>query len=267
MKKFLVVSFALVLFAAGGIGTVACAQEEGGEAEADVAADPAQMKQEASYGFGFQIGSGMRQQDVDLDLDAMIAGLRAALAGEDPRYSEEQMQQAMMALQQQVMERAQERAAAEAQENLAAGQQFLEENSKREGVTVLPSGLQYEVLEEGTGPQPGPGDRVQVHYRGTLTDGTEFDSSYNRGEPATFALGSVIPGFSEGIQKMKKGAKWKLFIPPSIGYGERSSGPIPANSVLVFELELLDVLSGGAGQAPQAPQGANPGDTQGGGGR
>ncbi|HEX2251910.1 MAG TPA: FKBP-type peptidyl-prolyl cis-trans isomerase [Thermoanaerobaculia bacterium] len=266
MKKFLVVSFSLVLFAAGGVGSVACAQEEGEEPAAEAATDPAQMKQQASYGFGFQIGSGMRQQDVDLDLDAMIAGLRAAIAGEDPRYSEEQMQQAMMALQQQVMQRAQERAAADAEENLATGRQFLEENAQREGVTVLPSGLQYEILQEGTGPQPGPGDRVQVHYRGTLADGTVFDSSYDRGQPATFALGSVIPGFSEGIQKMKEGGKWKLFIPPSIGYGERSSGPIPPNSVLVFEVELLDVLAGT--EAPPQPAPAPQGDASpGGGGR
>jgi len=128
------------------------------------------------------------------------------------------------------------------EKNLKEGEAFLQENAKREGVVALPSGLQYEVIEEGTGKSPKPGDEVTVHYRGTLVDGTVFDSSYERGEPVTFPVEGVIPGWTEALQLMKEGAKWKLFIPPSLAYGERGAGQvIGPNATLLFEVELISV--------------------------
>ena len=122
------------------------------------------------------------------------------------------------------------------------GQQFLEENSRREGVTTLPSGLQYEVLQEGSGDKPGPASRVTVHYEGRLTDGKVFDSSYKRGQPATFGVNQVISGWTEGLQLMPTGAKWRLFIPAELGYGARGAGgSIPPNAALVFDVELLSI--------------------------
>ena len=132
---------------------------------------------------------------------------------------------------------------AKAETNIAEGEKFLAENAEREGVTVTDSGLQYEVMSEGDGASPTAEDTVTVHYKGTLLDGTEFDSSYSRGEPATFPLSRVIPGWTEGVQLMKVGSKFKFFIPSELAYGERSTGKITPNSTLVFEVELLDVAS------------------------
>lgn len=129
-----------------------------------------------------------------------------------------------------------------AEGNRRAGEAFLEQNAKRAEVTVLPSGLQYEVLQPGKGASPGPRDRVTVHYRGTLTDGREFDSSYRRGQPATFPLDRVIPGWTEGLQLMSVGAHYRLYVPPSLAYGARQAGPMIAPySTLIFDVELLDV--------------------------
>jgi len=235
MKKSLVLC-AVLAFALSGLGSAACAQENGEAAE-----QPAVDHAKASYGFGYQMGSNMHQQDVEMDLEAMIAGLRDGLSGTDAKYSEEEMQAALQAMQQEMMARQQATAAAQAETNLAAGREFLAENAKREGVETLPSGLQVEMLEAGEGASPGPADKVRVHYKGTLIDGTVFDSSYDRGQPAVFGLNGVIPGFSEGIQRMKPGAKHKLYIPADIAYGAQGRPGLPPNSTLIFEVELLEV--------------------------
>ena len=130
---------------------------------------------------------------------------------------------------------------ARAEENLAAGKVFLAEKEKEEGVTTLPSGLQYKVIKEGSGKTPESSDTVTVHYRGTLIDGTEFDSSYRRGKPATFRVEGVIPGWTEALQLMKEGAEWQIFIPPELGYGDRRTQKIEPNSTLIYELELISV--------------------------
>lgn len=205
----------------------------------------------ASYALGFQIGSNFANERVAVDLDALVAGLRTASAGGDPTYTPEQMQQAMESFQQQVVAAQQARVAAEGAANLAAGQAFLAQNAEREGVTVLDSGLQVEILAEGTGAAPDADDQVSVHYTGTLIDGTPFDSSRERGQPAVFPLNGVISGFSEGLRQLKEGGRAKLYIPPSIGYGERGGGPIPPNATLIFDVELLDVIDTAAAPAPE----------------
>jgi FKBP-type peptidyl-prolyl cis-trans isomerase FklB len=196
----------------------------------------------ASYSIGYQIGSDFQRQGVPLDSDALVAGIRDASVGSEAKLSEEERQAALGGLQgrMQAAQLAEREAAAE--KNLAAAQAFLAENAAKEGVTTLPSGLQYKVLTEGTGPKPTVSDTVTVHYRGTLIDGTEFDSSFSRNEPATFPLGRVIKAWTEGLQLMGQGAKWTLYVPPDLGYGAQGAGEkIPPQSALVFEVELLDV--------------------------
>lgn len=248
MKKSLVFCAALA-FAMSGLGSAACAQESGEAAE-----QPAVDQEKASYGFGYQMGSNMHQQEVSIDLEAMIAGLRAGMSGEDPKYTEEEMQAALQAMQQAMMAQQQAKAAVEAEANMKAGQEFLAENAQREGVETLPSGLQVEVIEEGEGASPTAADRVKVHYKGTLVDGTVFDSSYDRGQPATFGVGQVIPGFSEGLQRMKPGAEYKLYIPADIAYGAQGRPGLPPNSTLIFEVELLEVVPATAPAAGGDPE-------------
>jgi FKBP-type peptidyl-prolyl cis-trans isomerase len=214
------------------------------------APSPEESRTIASYALGFQIGGNFATERVDLDLDAFVTGLRAATASQDAAYTPEQMQQAVAAFQQEVAAAQQARIAAEGAANLAAGQAFLEQNAAREGVTVLPSGLQIETLVEGTGDTPDATDQVSVHYTGTLVDGTVFDSSRERGQPAIFPLSGVIDGFEEGLSQLKEGGRAKLYIPPAIGYGERGGGPIPPNATLIFDVELLDVIDTAAAPAP-----------------
>jgi FKBP-type peptidyl-prolyl cis-trans isomerase len=215
------------------------------------APSPEESRTIASYALGFQIGGNFATERVDLDLDAFVTGLRAATASQDAAYTPEQMQQAVAAFQQEVAAAQQARIAAEGAANLAAGQAFLEQNAAREGVTVLPSGLQIETLVEGTGDTPDATDQVSVHYTGTLVDGTVFDSSRERGQPAIFPLSGVIDGFEEGLSQLKEGGRAKLYIPPAIGYGERGGGPIPPNATLIFDVELLDVIDTAAAPAPE----------------
>jgi FKBP-type peptidyl-prolyl cis-trans isomerase FklB len=195
----------------------------------------------ANYSIGYQIGSDFQRQGVPLDPDALTAGIRDAIAGSDAKLSEQARQESLAAFQTRMQAAQQAGQQAAAETNLAAAKAFLAENAAKEGVMTLPSGLQYKVLTEGTGPKPAAGDTVTVHYRGTLIDGSEFDSSYSRNEPATFPLGRVIKGWTEGLQLMGEGAKWELYIPPDLGYGATGAGDrIPPQSALVFEVELIN---------------------------
>ncbi|MGD8629627.1 MAG: FKBP-type peptidyl-prolyl cis-trans isomerase [Gammaproteobacteria bacterium] len=194
-----------------------------------------------NYSLGYQIGGDLKSQQVEVDGDILLRGIRDAMDEAEPLLDEAEMHNTLVELKRKVVAlQAQERAAAQ-QKNLQAGEAFLAENAKQDGVVVLPSGLQYRVLEPGSGKQPAATDTVTVHYRGTLVDGTEFDSSYSRNKPATFRADRVIPGWREALQLMQEGAKWELFIPAKLGYGERGAGKIQPNSALIFEVQLLEV--------------------------
>ncbi len=200
---------------------------------------------ELSYKMGYDIGLRMKELGVpEFDSAAFTRGTEDALNGKDSSLTDEQAQNALAALsryQQEAMERRRAELARQSEENLKAGEDYLAANGKREGVTTTDSGLQYEVIEMGQGPRPQATDNVTVHYRGTLLDGTEFDSSYSRGEPTSFGLNRVISGWTEGLQLMPVGSKFKFHIPSDLAYGGRSQGSIGPNSTLIFEVELLGI--------------------------
>jgi len=233
-KTRFLISIPLVL----AVATVACAAEQPEEA----APQAGDLKLTTSYAIGWQAGRSFTDQGLELDQASLIQGLQDAMGGAASKWTEEEMTAAMQQMQSEMMAKQQARAQEQATVNQAAGEEFLATNGQREGVVTTASGLQYEVERDGDGPSPGPTDTVTVHYRGTLIDGTEFDSSYARDQPATFPLDRVIPGWTEGLQLMSVGSKWKLYVPASLGYGERGAGPkIGPSSTLIFEVELLDV--------------------------
>lgn len=196
----------------------------------------------SSYAIGQQIGQNLKQQQIEVDPEAIAMAMKDVAKGEKSKMSPEEMQQALMKLQESTMKRQNEAA----DKNKKAGADFLEKNKTAAGVKVTASGLQYMVEKEGTGKTPGKTDTVKAHYKGTLITGETFDSSYERGQPAEFPVSGVIPGWQEALQLMKVGAKYKLFVPSDLAYGASPRPGIPANSVLVFEVELLDVMQGGA---------------------
>lgn len=222
--------------AAADAGADAAAGAEG-QLDDDVA--------KATYSLGFTMAENLISNFGDsIDQEAFILGVRDRFADNERRVSMDEARAALNALAQAQAEAM----AGQAQENLAAGAAFLAENGAREGVVTLPSGLQYEVLTAAEGEQPLATDTVTTHYHGTLIDGTVFDSSYDRGEPASFPLNGVIPGWTEALQLMAVGSKWRLYIPPGLAYGEQDRGPIPANSTLIFDVELLEIQ--GRGETP-----------------
>jgi FKBP-type peptidyl-prolyl cis-trans isomerase FklB len=209
---------------------------------ADPATDLKTDRDKASYSIGQSIGSNMKKQGVDIDPAMVAAGLKDAFTGAKSKMTEQEMSEALEAFQRQMMAKKLEKDSAVGGENKKKGEAFLAENKKKEGVKALPSGLQYQVIREGTGEMPKATDTVTTHYRGTLLDGTEFDSSYKRNEPASFPLNGVIKGWTEALQLMKTGSKWRLFVPAELAYGERGAGQdIPPNSTLIFEVELISI--------------------------
>jgi FKBP-type peptidyl-prolyl cis-trans isomerase FklB len=200
------------------------------------------QKDKESYSLGYQFGETLKMQGIDLDLDVYNAALRDALAGKGPQMSPDDMHSTVMGLRQRVAVAQQKALKEQGDKNLAEGKVFLAENGKKKEVKTLPSGLQYKVLTEGKGKTPTKSDIATVHYRGTFMNGTEFDSSISMGQPATFKVDGVIPGWTEALQLMKEGAKWQLFIPPELAYGERGMPPrIPPQSTLIFEVELISI--------------------------
>lgn len=192
-----------------------------------------------SYGIGRQLGDQLRDNPPPgVELEAIVAGLRDAFASQPSRVAAEQLNASFRV----IRERMQAVAELKAQAAAAVGRDYLASNAQREGVVVLPSGLQYEVLVTGEGAKPGRDDHVRTHYHGTLIDGTVFDSSYERGQPAEFPVGGVIAGWVEALQLMNAGSKWRLHVPSELAYGEQAVGSIPPHSVLVFDVELLDIL-------------------------
>ena len=200
------------------------------------------QKDKESYSLGYQFGQSLKNQGVDINLDVYNSGIKDALGGKEPQMNQEDIRAAITGLQQRLQAARQKELKEMAAKNIEEGKKFLEENQKKEGIKTLPSGLQYKVLTEGSGKMPKADDTVTVNYKGTLIDGTEFDSSYKRGQPASFQVNGVIKGWTEALQLMKEGSKWQLFIPLDLAYGERGAGrTIPPNSTLIFEVELISV--------------------------
>jgi len=197
------------------------------------------QKDKISYIIGMDIGTNLKKQSIDIDSNILAKGVKDALAGTKPLLAEQEIQETMMAFQKDMMAKQEEIG----KKNKKEGEAFLAENKKKEGVKTLPSGLQYKVIKAGTGKKPKLSDTVTAHYRGTLIDGTEFDSSYKRGQPATFPVsGGMIPGWTEALQLMEEGAKWQLFIPSNLAYGEKGAGrDIGPNATLIFEIELVSI--------------------------
>ncbi len=202
------------------------------------------QKDKLSYAIGMDMGGSLKRNAIDVDIDALVKGLKDALAGGKMMMTEQEQRETLMAFQKEFQAKQQEKMKALAEKNKKEGEAFLAENKKKPGVKTLPSGLQYKVITEGKGASPKETDTVTVNYRGTLIDGTEFDSSYKRNEPATFPVKGVIKGWTEALQLMKEGAKWQLFVPAGLAYGERGAGGvIGPNATLIFEVELLKIGS------------------------
>ncbi len=213
----------------------AIAQDELPPARNAQAVEFKDRREKASYGFGYQIGHNLHRMRMDLSWEMLVRGLQTGLRGEKPAAPEQELLTAMQEHERVVRTKV-------AATNKQEGEAFLKANKEKPGVTTLDSGLQYQVLQEGKGPKPKVTDRVRTHYHGTLIDGTVFDSSVERGEPVTFGVSEVIPGWSEALQLMSVGSKWRLFVPSELAYGVQGAGPdIGPNSVLIFEVELLGI--------------------------
>ena len=213
-------------------------------------------KDKVSYAIGVNIGKSMRKDTVDVDPAIFSRGMKDAMAGGKLLLTDDEIKATLTKLQTDLRAR-QEVAMQKAGEiNKKAGDDFLAQNKTKDGVVALPDGLQYKILKEGNGPKPAATDSVVCNYRGTLIDGTEFDSSYKRGQPATFPVNGVIKGWTEAVQLMPVGSKWQLFVPADLAYGNRGAGPdIGPNATLIFEVELLSIQNKAAAQTPnpQAP--------------
>jgi FKBP-type peptidyl-prolyl cis-trans isomerase len=210
-------------------------------------------KSSVSYGIGADLGKNFKRLDLDIDLEMLAKGLKDAYTGKKLSIPDNELRNIMSAYQTEL--KAKQIAAIKniGETNQKAGAAFLAENSKKDGVVTLPSGLQYKILKQGDGKKPTDTDTVECNYRGTLIDGTEFDSSNRVGKPVQFKVGSIIPGWQEALKLMPVGSKWQLFIPPQLGYGERGAGrDIGPNSTLIFEVELLGISAGK--ETPAAPQ-------------
>lgn len=200
------------------------------------------LEAKVSYCLGLNLGRGLARENVEVDLDIVLRGIRDGLSGAEPALTDAQVQETMAALQKQIRAKATQRVKTLAEKNKAEGEAFLAANGNKQGVTTTDSGLQYQILKPGTGATPKATDTVSVHYRGTLLDGTEFDSSHKRGQPAEFPVNGVIRGWTEALQLMKVGARWKLFVPSALAYREQGAGRrIGPNATLVFEVELLSI--------------------------
>jgi len=238
MKKNHVLMFTLLLIIFSACGKAA----SNSAAKPLKAEDLNDQKKKVSYAIGLDIGKNFKERSFDLDLDILFQGMRDAQGSGQPLLGAEEIQKVMNQFQQDMMKAEQQKKQAQAGDNKAKGEAFLAENAKKPGIQVTASGLQYKVISNGTGPKPKATDTVKVHYRGTLLDGSEFDSSYKRNQPAVFPLNGVIKGWTEALQLMNVGSKWQIFLPASLGYGEQGAGQvIGPNATLIFDVELLGI--------------------------
>lgn len=212
------------------------------------------QKEKASYVIGLNIGRSMHKDSVDVDTAILLRGMKDGLAGAKPLLTDDEARAVMVALQADLRTKQEEKMQALAETNKKEGDAFFAENKTKDGVVTLPSGLQYKVLVEGTGPKPTATDTVVCNYKGTLLDNTEFDSSYKRGQPVTFPVNGVIKGWTEALQLMPVGSKWQLFVPPDLAYGARGGpgGGIGPNATLIFEVELVSIKPKAEMQSPNA---------------
>jgi FKBP-type peptidyl-prolyl cis-trans isomerase len=245
MKKY-----ALPLALVGLVSLAACNEQMDSTEDATPLSAPLDAvalestEQRLSYGIAFGLGQRMAQDGMAMDIDSFVAGFRDGAAGNEGKMTQDEIAAELQSYQEKMLAEQQASQAAMGDANLAAANAYLEANKAKEGVIVTETGLQYEVIEAGEGAMPGADDTVEVHYRGTLVDGTEFDSSYSRGETVTFGVGQVIPGWTEALQLMPAGSKWKLHIPPALGYGAGGAGQmIGPNSALIFDVELVSIPS------------------------
>ncbi len=234
MKRAVMIAVVTMLALIAG-----CAQQEGARTPKTELKD---FAEKASYAMGKRFGQNLQPVKDDIDMASLMQGIEDAMEGREGLLSSDEEREVMQEFQGKMREASERERGTMAEKNLAEGQAFLAENKTKEGVITEESGLQYTVLQEGEGPKPAATDQVTVHYRGTLIDGTEFDSSYGRGEPTTFPLNRVIPGWTEGVQLMSVGSKYKFFIPSDLAYGERGArGAIGPNAALIFEIELVSI--------------------------
>ena len=247
----LIASTALVLLAVGckpaadkPAADKAAASTETAAADGKKIAGLATEKEQASYMIGMMMGKQLEPMKDEVDVDTIVKAIKSTLAGEKLLLTEEQAKEVSDAFGQKMQAKQIAKMMADAKKNLEDGQKFLAENAKKPGVKTTASGLQYQAITEGTGAKPTAADVVRVHYKGALLDGKTFDSSYDRGEPVSFPLEQVVPGWKEGIQLMPVGSKYKLWIPASLGYGDKGTpgGPIGPNATLVFDVELLEIV-------------------------
>jgi FKBP-type peptidyl-prolyl cis-trans isomerase FklB len=211
------------------------------------------QKEKASYAIGLNIGKSMHKDSVDVDPNIVLRGMKDGLAGNKPLLTDDEARATMVALQTDLRKKQEEKMLVQGEDNKKEGETFLADNKTKDGVVTLPSGLQYKILKEGTGPKPAATDTVVCNYKGTLLDNTEFDSSYKRGQPATFPVSGVIKGWTEALQLMPVGSKWQLFIPSDLAYGARGGpgGGIGPNATLVFEVELMSIQPKAEVQTPK----------------
>jgi FKBP-type peptidyl-prolyl cis-trans isomerase FklB len=231
MRKFVVALLTLALLAG-----VAAAEEKKGMSE----------KEKLSYSMGFTQGKSMsgffKAQSIDIDTDTFVKALKEGLSGAKSEMTEDEMRAQITTLQKELVAKRAEQSKVASEKNKKDGEAFLAENKKKDGVVTLPDGLQYKILKDGTGPTPKKTDKVKVNYKGSLINGTEFDSSYKRNEPAVFQVDRVIAGWTEALQLMKVGSKWDVYIPSNLAYGEHGNGfVIGPNQTLIFEIELLSI--------------------------
>lgn len=239
--------FAVAIFAAFlGAALAACSNEPEQAVQTGAAGigagDLQSLDQRGAYVAAYELGRNLAEQGVRADVRLLAQGIRDGFNGARPLLTDAEMHRAMLEFGNELERRQQERAVATDERNRSEGEAFLRSNRQRPGVTELPSGLQYEVLQEGTGPRPSPSDRVTVHYEGRLLDGTVFNTSEGMGRAMSFTVDEVIPGWREALLMMHEGARWRIWLPPELAFGERSPGPlVGANATVVFDIELLSV--------------------------